>query len=76
MPDCFCVPGANARCSSARVATAASSTAGRSVATSPEANHCAGPGADISNRDAAGPVTPSASAAIATGAAKAHVERK
>ena len=76
MPDCFCVPGAKARCSSARVATAASSTAGRSVATSPEANHCAGPGGAISNRDAAGTVTLSASDAIATGAAKAHVERK
>ena len=76
MPDCFCVRGASAKCSSARVATAASSTAGRSVAASPEANHCAGPGGAISNRDAAGTVTPSASGAIATGAAKAPVERK
>ena len=76
MPDCFCVRGASAKCSSARVAIAASSTAGRSVAASPEANHCAGRGADISNRDAAGTVTPSASGAIATSAAKAPVERK
>ena len=76
MPDCFCVRGASAKSSSARPVTVASSTAERTAAASPEANHCAWPGVVISNRDAAGTVTPSASGAIATGAAKAHVERK
>ena len=76
MPDCFCARGASAKSSSARPVTAANSTAGRSVAASTEANHCAGPGGAISNRDAAGTITPSVSGAIATGAAKAHVERK
>ena len=70
MPDCFCVPGAGARCSSARAAIGASSTAERAAAASPEANRCARRDAGISNRDAAGTVMPSASGATAAGAAK------
>ena len=76
MPDCFCVPDAGARGSSARAATGASSTAGHAAAASPGVNRCARRDADISTRDAAGTVMPSASAATGTGAAKTRVRRK
>ena len=76
MPDCFCVPGVDARYSSARFVTADSSTAARAAATSPETNHCARRGVDISNRDAAGTVMPSASAATDVGVATGSGQRK
>ena len=63
MPDCFCVPDAGARCSSARAATGASSTAGHVAAAPLGVNRCARRDAGISTLDAAGTVTPSASAA-------------
>ena len=70
MHECSCVPGAGAKCSSARAVIAASSTAGHGAARLPEANHCERRGAVISIRAAAGTVMPSASGAIGTGAAK------
>ena len=76
MPDCFCVPDAGARSSSVRFATADSSTAARTAAASPETNHCARRGVDISNRDAAGTVMPSASAATDVGVATGSGQRK
>ena len=76
MPDCFCVPDAGARCSSARAATAASSTAGHAAAASLGVNRCARRDAGISTRDAAGTVMPSASAATGAGAAKALCQQK
>ena len=41
MPDCFCVPDAGARCSSARAATGASAIAGHVAAAPLGANRCA-----------------------------------
>ena len=76
MPDCFCVPGADARCSSARAVIGASSTAGHVAAASLGVNHCVRRDAGISTLDAAGTVTPSASAATGAGAAKTRVRRK
>ena len=73
MPDCFCVPDAGARCSSARAVTGASSTAGHAAAASPGVNRCARRDAGISKRAAAGTVTPSASAATGAGGAKTRV---
>ena len=62
MPDCFCVPDAGAKCSSARAVTGASTTAGRD--------------AGISTRGAAGTVMPSARGATGAGAAKARARTK
>ena len=62
MPDCFSVPDAGAKCSSARTVTGASSTAGRAAAASLGVNRYAGRDAGISTRGAAGTVMPSASA--------------
>ena len=76
MPGCFCVPGAGAKCSSARAVTGASSTARQVAAASPGGNRCARRDAGISTLDAAGTVTPSASAATDTDAAKGLVGRK
>ena len=76
MPGCLCVPGAGARCSSARAVTGASSTARRVAATSLGVNRCARRDAGISTLDAAGTVTPSASAATGAGAAKGLAGRK
>ena len=76
MPDCFCVPDAGARCSSARVATGASSTAGHVAAAPLGVNRWRAAGRRISTLDAAGTVTPSASAATGAGAAKTRVHRK
>ena len=66
MPDCFSVPDAGARCSSARAATGASTTAGHVAAAPLGVNRCARRDAGISTLDAAGTVTPSASAATVT----------
>ena len=63
MPGCFYVPGAGARCLSARAVIGASSTARRVAVTSLGANRCARRDADISTLDAADTVMPSASAA-------------
>ena len=76
MPGCFCVPGAGARYSSVRAVIGASSTAGHVAAVSLGVNRCARQDAGISALDAAGTVTPSASAATAAGAAKALTGRK
>ena len=76
MPDCFCVPDAGAKCSSARAATGASSTAGHAAAAPLGVNRCARRDAGISKRAAAGTVTPSASAATSTGAAKVRARTK
>ena len=51
MPDCFSVPDAGAKCSSARAVTGASTTAGRAAAASLGVNRCAGRDAGISTRD-------------------------
>ena len=76
MPDCFCVPDASAKCSSARAATGASTTAGHAAAAPPGVNRCARRDAGISTLDAADTVTPSASAATVAGAAKTRVRTK
>ena len=76
MPDCFCVPGAGAKCSSARAVIGASSTAGWVAATSLGANRCVRRDAGISTLDAADTVMPSVSAATGAGAAKARAGRK
>ena len=47
MPDCFCVPDAGAKCSSARAVTGASTTARRAAAASLGVNRCAGRDAGI-----------------------------
>ena len=74
MPDCFCVPDAGAKCSSARAVTGASTTAGRAAAASLGVNRCAGRDAGISTRGAAGTVMPSARGATGAGAAKARAD--
>ena len=76
MPDCFSVPDAGAKCSSARAATGASSTAGHVAAVPLGVNRYARRDAGISTLDAAGTATPSASAATGAGAAKTRVCRK
>ena len=76
MRECSCVPGADAKCSSARAVIAVSSTAGHAAARLPEVNHCERRGAVISNRAAAGTAMPSASGAIGAGAAKGRGRRK
>ena len=76
MPDCFCVPDAGARCSSARAATGASSTAEHVAAAPLGVNRCVRRDAGISKRATAGTAMPSASAATAAGAAKTRVRRK
>ena len=76
MPDCFCVPDAGARCSSARAATGASAIAGHVAAAPLGVNRCARRDAGISTLDAAGTVTPSASAATDAGAMKARARTK
>ena len=70
MPDCFCVRGVSARCSSARAVIAHSSTAERAAAASPEANRCARRDVGISTLDAAGTVMPSVRGATGAGAGK------
>ena len=76
MPGCFCVPGAGARCSSARAAIGASSTAGRVAAVSLGVNRCVRRDAGIRTLDAADTAMPSVSAATGAGAAKALTGRK
>ena len=76
MPDCFCVPDAGARCSSARAVIGASSTAGHAAAASLGVNRCVRRDAGISSLDAAGTAMPSASAATGAGGAKTRVRRK
>ena len=66
---------AGVRCSSARAAIGASSIAGHAAAASLEANCCARRHAGIGNRNAAGTVMASASAATGPGAAKARTGR-
>ena len=53
MPGCFCVPGAGAKCSSARAVIGASSTAGRVAAASLGVNRAARRDVGISHRAAA-----------------------
>ncbi len=76
MLGCFCVPGAGARCSSARAVIGASSTAGQAAAISLGVNRCARQDAGISTLDAVGTVMPSASAATDAGAATGSAGRK
>ena len=76
MPDCSCVSGVSARCVSARIVTAASSTAAQYVPVSPGASRCARPDTATSKRGAAGTVTPSASDAIGHAAGKGRAEKK
>ena len=76
MPDCFSVPDAGARCSSARAVIGASGIAESAAAASLGVNRAARRDVGISDRDAAGTVTPSASAATGAGAAKAPARRK
>lgn len=76
MPDCFSVPGAGARCLSARAVIGASSTARRVAVTSRGVNRCARQDVGISTLDAGGTVTPNASAAIAAGNVTGSTERK
>ena len=75
MPDCFCVPDTGARCSSARAVIAVSGTAEHVAATPLDANRCVRRDAGISTLDAAGTVTPSASAVTGAGATKGAVEK-
>ena len=76
MPDCFCVPDAGARCSSARAVIGASGIAGRAAAVSLGVNRAARRDVGISALDAAGTVMPSVSAVTGAGAAKARARRK
>ena len=76
MPDCFSVPDAGAKCSSARAVTGAITTAGRAAAASLGVNRCAGRDAGISARGAAGTFMPSARGATGAGAAKARARTK
>ena len=76
MPGCLCARGVSAKCSSARAATGANSTAARTAAPWPDANHCARRGAGTKGRDGAGTTMPSASVATAAGAAKVLTARK
>ena len=76
MPGCFCVPGAGARCSSARAVIAVSATAEHVAATPLGVNRCVRRDAGISALDAVDTVMPSASAATGAGAAKALTGRK
>ena len=75
MRACLSVPGADARFSSARAVTAASSTARGAVVPWRAASRYAPRGAVISNRAAAGAAMPSASGAIGAGAAKGLVKK-
>ena len=75
MPDCFCVPGAGARCSFARAVIAVSATAEHVAATLLGVNRCVRRDAAISTLDAADTVMPSVSAATGAGAAKALTGR-
>ena len=74
MPDCFRVPDAGAKWSSARAVIGASSTAEPVAAASLGVNRCARRDAGISSLDAAGTVTRSAS--VATGAGARHVAKQ
>ncbi len=76
MPDYSCVRGVSARCGSARIVTAASSTAVRYVPVSPGTSRYARPDTVISKLGAAGTVTPSASDAIGRVAGKGRAEKK
>ena len=78
MPDCFCVPGAGARCSSARAVIGASSTAERVAAVSLGVNRFVRRDAGISTLDAVDTVMPRVSAVTGAGAgaAKARAGRK
>ena len=75
MRACLCVPGADARFSSARAVTAASSTARGAVAPWREANRYAPRGVVTSNRAAAGTAMANASDAIGAGAVKGLVKK-
>ena len=75
MRACLSVPAADARFSSARAVTTASSTAGVAVAPWREESRYAPRGVVTSNRAAAGTAMPSASGAIGAGAAKALVKK-
>ena len=76
MPDCFCVPDVDARCSSARVVIAVSGTAEHVAATPLGVNRCVRRDAGISALDAADTVMPSVSAATGAGAARMGARRK
>ena len=76
MPDCFSVPGAGARCSSARAVIGGSGIAEHAAATPLGVNRYVRRAVGISTLDAAGTVTPSASAATGAGAAKARAGRR
>ena len=76
MPDCFCVPGAGARCSSARAVTAVSATAEHVAAAPLGVNRCVRRDAGISALNAVATVMPSVSAATGAGAVKALAGRK
>ena len=75
MPDCFCVPGAGARCSSARAVIAVSGIAEHVAATPLGVNRCVRRHAGISALDAVDTVMPSVSAATGAGAACARARR-
>ena len=76
MPDCFCVPGAGAKCSSARAVIAVSATAEHVAATPLGVNRCVRRDAGISALDADDTVMPSVSAVTGAGAAKVRARRK
>jgi hypothetical protein len=76
MPDCSCVPGVSARYGSARIVTAASSTAAQHVLVSPGVSRCARPDTVTSKVGAVGTVTPSASDVIGHVAGKGCAEKK
>ena len=71
MPDCFSMPDAGAKCSSARAVIGASTTAGHAAAASLGVNRCARRDAGISTLDAASTAMPNASAATADDAGQA-----
>ena len=75
MRACLSVPVADARFSSARAVTVASSTARGTAAPWREASRYAPRGVVTSNRAAAGTAMPSASGAIGAGAAKGRVKK-
>ena len=76
MPDFFCASGVSARYGSARVVTAASSTAARHVPVSLGVSRCARPDTATSKRGAAGIATRSASDAIGHVTGKGRAEKK
>lgn len=76
MPDCFCVPGAGARCSSARAVIGANAIAEHGAATLLGVNRCVRRDAGISVLDAVDTVMPSVSAVTGAGAAKARAGKR